>query len=299
MANRLLGCALAAIALLAGACGGGGDGEPASEGDAASSFATPFADNEVYPLFVSSEISVGPNRFLVGLLDDKDAPVGSPRTEMSIDFFELDSSATEPVSHEDMRWVWIDKPYVGIYAGDVRFPDEGRWGAEVTVSGGGIDETVRSSFEVRARPTTPAVGERVPASRTPTATTRRGIERISTDDDPTPRFYERSIADALRAGEPFVAVFATPEFCASATCGPMLDVVERVASGHPQVTFVHVEPYELPADPPDFVPVPAVREWGLPSEPWTFVVDGRGRLAAKFEGAVSASELRAALDQLP
>jgi hypothetical protein len=299
MANRLLGCALVAMAFVTGACGGGDDDVSAPSGGGASSFATPFRDNEVYPLFVSSEVSVGTNRFLVGLLDDQDAPAGSPRIDMNIAFYELERSTTDPASRAHMRWVWIDKPYVGLYAGHVRFPNPGRWGAEVRVSGGGIAETVRSSFEVRSRTSTPELGERVPASKTPTASSPRAIERISTDDDPTPRFYASSIADAVRAGEPFVAVFATPEFCATATCGPMLDVVEGVASSYPGVTFVHVEPYELPAEPPDFVPVPAVEDWGLPSEPWTFVVDGRGRLAAKFEGAVSAPELRATLEQLP
>ena len=37
------------------------------------------------------------------------------------------------------------------------------------------------------------------------------------------------------------------------------------------------------------------KEWGLPSEPWTFVVDGQGRLFAKFEGLVARQEIDAAV----
>ena len=36
-------------------------------------------------------------------------------------------------------------------------------------------------------------------------------------------------------------------------------------------------------------------EWGLLTEPFTFVVDAGGRVAAKFEGFVTEGELEAAL----
>jgi hypothetical protein len=290
--QRLWGLLL--VLLVGAACGSGSDGGPSAQGP--SSFATPYADDEVYPVFVSSEVTVGRNRFLVGLLNDHDAPVGSPRLDMTVEFFDLDESSERPVSQAAMHWVWIDKPYLGLYAGEVTFHDAGEWGAEVHVSGPRLEETVRGRFEVVTKTSTPALGERVPPSDTPTSADAP-IARISTDNDPTPRFYESSIAEAARAGEPFVVVFATPKFCASQTCGPMLDIVERAARGFEDITFVHVEPYELPPDD-GLVPVDAAREWGLPNEPWTFLVNGRGRLAAKFEGAVSVAELRGALRRL-
>ena len=39
-----------------------------------------------------------------------------------------------------------------------------------------------------------------------------------------------------------------------------------------------------------------MREWGLQSEPWVFLVGRDGRIKAKFEGSLSASELRAAVE---
>ena len=42
---------------------------------------------------------------------------------------------------------------------------------------------------------------------------------------------------------------------------------------------------------------PVMAEWGLPSEPWTFVVDGEGIVRAKYEGFVGADELRDAIDE--
>jgi hypothetical protein len=78
----------------------------------------------------------------------------------------------------------------------------------------------------------------------------------------------------------------------------MLDTIKRVARAWPQVSFIHVEPYELPADPSRLEPVRAAIQWGLPTEPWAFVVDRRGRLTAKFEGALAAEELEAQLRKL-
>jgi hypothetical protein len=290
--SLLLGLVL--VGLMA-ACGGE---TTSADGGAPTLFNTPFANEKVYPTFVSSEISVGPNRFLVGLLDNHDAPAGSPKVEMRISFYDLARSKTESVAQEDMEWMWIVRPRVGLYSGEVIFDRAGEWGAVVTVEGNGLSETVRASFEVMPESSTPAIGASVPPSETPTASGRAAIARISTDPHPNPRFYEASIAQAVRAGEPFVAVFATPKFCTSAVCGPMLDNVKEVARTHPETTFIHIEPYELPADPSALEPVASAVEWGLPSEPWAFVVDSKGRLAAKYEGALTQKELDSALTRL-
>ena len=41
-----------------------------------------------------------------------------------------------------------------------------------------------------------------------------------------------------------------------------------------------------------------MKEWHLQSEPWVFVVDRAGRIAAKFEGSVSQRELIAAVQRV-
>lgn len=217
---------------------------------------------------------------------------------MHVSFFDLHRSSTTPVTGARMHWVWIHRPYVGVYEGEVSFDRPGRWGASVRLSGTRVNTTVRSSFDVIQHSSTPGLGERVPASQTPTAEPGRSLRRISTDPHPDPRFYSTSVAEALKRHEPFVVVFATPKFCISKTCGPMLDTVKRVSRDFPHLTFIHVEPYVLPADPSHLQPVPETTQWGLPSEPWTFAVDSRGRLDAKYEGAVSERELHGELEHL-
>ena len=104
-----------------------------------------------------------------------------------------------------------------------------------------------------------------------------------------------SVADSLRAHRPFVVTFATPKFCTSRTCGPVVDVVDAVRrrlAGR-GVRFIHVEVFR--DNDPSRGYNRWMRQWGLASEPWTFVVGGDGRVKVKFEGSVSAGELAAAV----
>ena len=71
--------------------------------------------------------------------------------------------------------------------------------------------------------------------------------------------------DALAAKVPFVVTFATPAYCQSRTCGPIVDVVSAVRKREAgsNVRFIHVEVYE------DNDPAKGenqwFKEWHLPS----------------------------------
>jgi hypothetical protein len=41
-----------------------------------------------------------------------------------------------------------------------------------------------------------------------------------------------------------------------------------------------------------------MRQWGLTTEPWVFLVGRDGRVKSEFEGSVSESELTAAVQRL-
>jgi hypothetical protein len=286
-----------ALALAVAIVGGCSAQDPSSPGDSEPACRESFAGAAAYPVFASSEVVTGRNRFLVGLLDRHDAPTGSPAVDLEVAFSDLGRSGAT-LEPKEMRFVWIDRPYRGLYESTVRFPTAGEWCAHFTIRGEGLDESLKGSFRVAESSETPALGSRPPASDTPTSADVEDLSAISTDPHPNPRFYRYSIADALRLGRPFVVVFSTPKFCTSQVCGPTLKVVKGVARTHRGVIFIHVEPYHLPVGDSGFKPVPAALEWGLPSEPWVFVVDGSGRVAAKFEGIVAPPELRAALARL-
>jgi hypothetical protein len=262
---------------------------------------------ELVPVPIASELAVGRNRFLLNLLDNRNEPLAAPDRPVRLRFFDLATDPTAPASEVATAYLPTTEDLPGLYRAEVEFSCWGEWGVEaVTTEADGSERTGRMIFPVRPVSSTPAVGEAAPPSETPTAASAAEIAAISTDTDPDPDFYTTSVDDAVAAGRPFLVIFSTPAFCRTRTCGPALDIVKSVAPDFDDVAFIHVEPYELamvegqlqPAlsEENQPVPVPAVTEWRLPTEPYIFVVDGDGRVAAKMEGVASAEEIRAALD---
>ena len=150
---------------------------------------------------------------------------------------------------------------------------------------------------VRAKTAAPDVGDLVPASKTPTLANAL-LSQLTTSKKPDRELYRRSIAANVRAKKPFVVVFATPKYCTSRTCGPVVDVVSEVRKRHASsgLSFVHVEIYE--GNDPAKGENRWVREWKLPSEPWVFLVGADGRVRERFEGTLSVRELDAAVRRL-
>ncbi|HEV3484325.1 MAG TPA: hypothetical protein VG106_02885 [Vicinamibacterales bacterium] len=265
---------------------------------------------ELAPVPVNQEIAVGENRLLFNVLDRQNQSIASAETSLSLRFFDLAASRTQPAAEADGAYMDILPGRPGLYRAEVNLTTAGEWGVEATATQAGAATRMgRFVFTVREASTTPPIGQPAPASDTPTASTPDEIRNISTDDDPDPDFYRESVASAIAAREPFAVVFATPAFCRTATCGPALDVVKSAASEFKgRMEFIHVEPYELEivdgslqpvlSDQNLPVSVPATNEWGLPTEPYIFVVDAQGNVSAKFEGIAAVDELRVAFEEV-
>jgi hypothetical protein len=266
---------------------------------------------ELLPIPVSSELAVGQNRVLVNLVDNANQQLASPERLVELRFFDLAADPATPAISIAAVYMPTTETLPGLYrAAPVNFPCWGDWGLEaITTEPDGSQRTGRMLFNVRSATTTPAIGAEAPASQTPTATTADEIAAISTDTSPDPDFYTISIDEALADHRPFLVIFSTPAFCATRTCGPALDIVKHSAAEHTgDIAFIHVEPYELQLvdgraqlvldDNNRPVVVDAVLEWGLPTEPYIVVVDGAGRVSAKFEGVAAEDEIEAALAQV-
>ena len=180
-------------------------------------------------------------------------------------------------------------------AAAVPLPAAGIWNAVVTLTADGKAETATNAFTVLSKEATPAVGDAAPAARTPTLQDVGGnAAKISSAGPADTALLQDSVPDLLAAHRPFVVAFATPKFCTSRICGPIVKIVENVQQamqGTP-MAFVHAEIYKQ-LDPTKGT-APWVDAWRLPTEPWVFVVDARGRITAKFEGAVTEQELETA-----
>jgi hypothetical protein len=311
--KRRAWAAVAAIGLVLVACSGPGASAAPSEAGQYPGWpgsGSVVANGDFIPVLVSAEVGKGDSRLLITLQDGAGRTLAAPDVTVDESFYDLAASTDTPVGQTTGTFRWLIPDSKAIYTSHADFAQGGDWGMEVTGhEAGKSDRTARMTFSVREKTETPAIGAAAPASDTLTATDPAAIVAISTDQDPDPSLYTLSVKDAIAAGKPFVLVFATPLFCTSGTCGPALDLVKQVMPAYVgRVNFIHVEPYLLQVtdgrtQPALDVlghpqPVRAVVEWGLPTEPFVFVVNAQGKVAAKFEGMAYPDELTAALDAL-
>lgn len=244
----------------------------------------------------SGTIGTGTQRVIIAMVD--------PETQAFL--ASEDAAATAllrdedgtPIGTYDLDFLWTVPGVRGVYVGYFDIPAAGVY--QVSVTQDGHAETPPSGFVAVEDPIGISLGEPAPLSDTRTSSDVADLSLITTDPEPDPSLYELSIADAVTNGRPSVIVFATPAFCTTQACGPMLAQVSDLARDHPGVDFVHVEVYEdLQVDDfNDLEPVDAVIEWELPSEPWVYVVDAGGVVVAAFEGALGDRELTSVLEGL-
>ncbi|MGH8953225.1 MAG: TlpA family protein disulfide reductase [Acidimicrobiia bacterium] len=286
MNKKRLTTTLATSLLVVAGCSSGGSGA-----------ADTGIPEDAFAIVANADLAVGPQRLLVGLATTDADSYAAPDLSVEIDLYPPDS--TEPSISVPGVFIWTTPEVRGLYRAQVDFDVSGTWRVSVHTGDVGTP-TEPTPFNVAEDGLTPGVGDPALPVSTPVAVNPDEIAEISTDTTPDPRFYMVSLDDAIDSGSPTVVVFATPAFCETATCGPMLDTVNEISPDYPDVTFIHVEVYEnLDATSREELRlVEAVEAWNLPSEPWVFVIDGVGVVTAKFEGTVDSQELQQAVEDL-
>src|SRR5262249_39641039 len=141
----------------------------------------------------------------------------------------------------------------------------------------------------------PIPGDTAPTAASPTKADPLGAQQICTRIPPCP-LHAVSLADVVGRGKPVLVLFATPEFCQTAYCGQVLDVLLTIVPSYrSKVDVVHVEVYEKNPQGPL---ISTVQKWNLQSEPWCFGVDGTGHITARLDSAFDRAEMQAILDGL-
>lgn len=238
---------------------------------------------------INTDVAVGPNRLVISLRDSEGKLVADPNLKLKVRVFPAGSDKV--ASDATSEFVWIHEGDRGLYTANVEMPEAGQWEVEV-VPAGEPDVALRALVKASSRSSTPPIGSEAPKTQTKTATSAGGdLRAISTDDKPDPDLYKMSIAEAVTSGRPTVIAFSTPARCSSNMCGPVIDVIKAAKNAHPEANFIHVEIYDEPQNLNNDAVVPAVKEWGLPTEPWVFVVDASGKVTHKFESVVSRQEI--------
>lgn len=252
------------------------------------------ASSEAFGQVASSpgSIGTGEQRVLVAVRDLGSGEMLAAPDDIPV--ATLRDSNGAPLGEYDATFVWTIPDIAGLYAFHVEIPEAARY--QLTLDSSSFGDLAPIGFEAVDNPRPVQQGEAAPRSETRTLNDTP-LEDLTTDPTPDESFYEMTVAEAVSQG-PSVLVFATPAWCTTQTCGPMLDQVQDMSADFPGLNYVHVEIFENihVLDREDLVLVPAVQEWALPSEPWLFVTDSTGSVAARFEGAVADSELRAALE---
>lgn len=316
---------VAALSLLT-ACGGSGQAttatkaSPAATGPAAAR-ATPTQQGDGFQAqVVSAEPLVGLNRFSLGIIDQRTkAPL--PDAKVHMRFFEVQGNqgtlraeadgvfrapareaglATTVAHHHPDGTVHNHsnaEADVGVYVVEVTFEKAGPWGVEAQVQApDGRQGVVRIGFDVAATTRTPLPGQPAPRSRQPTVRDVQDIAQIDSSAQPEPALHDITIADAIASGKPTLVLFATPGYCSSRFCGPEMEIMKKIMPRYAgRVNFIHIEVYK---DFAKLTPSDTFTEWHLTTEPWFFLIDGKGIITARFDGPTTGAELEGALAQV-
>jgi len=321
---RIVPAALAVVAgaVLLGACGG--DESPEETGDApvdapaAGTFPKPQGTlddliseigptNEIVASQSGAVFEPGDKRFGFGLFDVG----GTQITDADVAIYAAEGASGEAIGPFPARIenLQTEPEFVAettaeddakvVYVADVPFDEPGEWRLAAVVNGpdGPVAAPMNSSVMIKEQTEIPDLDEPAPEMHTPTLAEVGGdVESIDTRQPPS-SMHGDDLADVL-GEKPVVLLFATPALCLSRVCGPVVDVAEQVKAEYgDEVAFIHQEIY-VDNEPGPQNLRPQVKEYGLFTEPWLFVIDRSGDVATRIEGAFSVSELEDALDPL-
>jgi hypothetical protein len=320
----LIAAGAAALSLALGACGSGGSGDSADATQAADQpapavSAFPPAGGKTLDQILSSShaqhsnlvvsptgrvFEPGENRFGFGVftvsrqqVTDAQvaiyaAPSGGGKATGPYPA-SIESLAVSPQFESQTTKTDPDAAHA-VYVTHLNLDHAGDWDLIALIEqGDGYSATLLPTIHVGGFDRIPAVGQRPPAIHTPTAADVHGD--LSKIDTRTPHddMHDVDFADAL-GHKPIVLLFATPALCQSRTCGPVVDAAEEVKSQYGnKVDFIHMEVYKHNNASDGLRP--QLKEFGLPTEPWLFVVDRNGVVSTRIEGAFSATELEDAV----
>lgn len=207
----------------------------------------------------------------------------------------VETLATKPAFRADTTAEDPDAARV-VYSTRLNLPSAGEWRVAAIIKEDGelrgtpLPTAVVGEFERIPRPGQPAS-----AIHTPTAQDVGGdLSKITTRIPPDSQ-NKVDYAEAL-GKEPIVLLFATPEFCQSRVCGPVVDVAEQAKQEYgDKAAFIHMEIYNQ-NDPAKRVRQ-QVRAFHLPTEPYLFTIDRAGVVRAAVEGPFGLKLMREAVDK--
>lgn len=265
---------------------------------AAAAFLTAACSAGTEPLAVvasnGASIGTGEQRILIALVDPETNAYLATENDAATALLRNENGS--PLGEYELDFVWTVPGVRGVYVGYFEIPEAGVY--QLSVEREGLAESGPTGFVTVDNPPMVGPGDPAPLSETRLGADVDDLSLITSDPQPSPDLYEMTVAEAVSNGTPSLVVFATPAFCTTQSCGPMLSQVKDLKFDYPGIDFVHVEIYEdLQVETNEELEVvDSVLEWQLPSEPWIYIIDADGVVVAAFEGAVNDNELTSVLD---
>jgi hypothetical protein len=304
----LRGTGLVGLGAVLTACGGGeGSGSgataPGTDGAAdgadlanAALEAAGVADGApvLTPIVATFEVLTGPTgRIQFGLLDAENSPL----LDADVQVWVVDAQAGEVVTGP-VEPVFFGEGLGarGVYVFEPALETAGLLDLVVATDGGASVGTAALRVIAPEESAVVRPGEQFPSFATPTAADPMGLEELCTRTPPC-GMHELSLDEALTTGSPVVLTVSTPKYCATAVCGPVVDVVleAKESRASDDILFIHAEVFtDAGNTPTDYV----TEDLALPTEPWTWVIGADGVVVDRFDGPVVAPLLEQALDRL-
>lgn len=144
----------------------------------------------------------------------------------------------------------------------------------------------------------PRVGQPLPPTGVPTTTEHLDVMPICTRN-PQCEFHEHDFESVLGSGTAVAVLLASPRYCATNVCGPILEMLIETTAGRDNLAVLHTEVYQNPTEVEDLFDarlVPLATDYSLVYEPVLFVADGDGVLQARGDIVLDIDEMNAMLD---
>jgi hypothetical protein len=275
--------------LVVAACGGAQNPAPR-----ATATTTTLAQGlSLAPVFLPQQPAGVELRLPLALADAQGALVDDPPSELAVRVGNADTGELgEPVvveRHDD----GVPRPYFPL---TTTFPEPGNWRIATEVDGMPA-QIVVAALEPGQTAAVPVVGEQLISVPTPTTQDALGVDPLCTAEPACP-LHATSLDTAIGADKAIALLIATPAFCQTAICGPVLDLlVNRHDQYADVVTMIHAEVYPNEAAV-GTTTTDVVKAYGLPWEPSLFLALPDGTITNRLDYTFDQRELDEALATL-
>jgi hypothetical protein len=171
------------------------------------------------------------------------------------------------------------------------FPAPGLYDLTATYGGSEMSSNIEVLDPSRIGP--PVVGQPLPPVDSPTTERALLVDPLCSRVPACP-FHAANLEGAVGGGVPIVMLVATPAYCETAVCGPIVDLLIEQAEGRTDLVVLHEEVYRNPKGQRELAdaqlaPVPDAYE--LRFEPVLYVTDRNGTIVARADAIVDRGEL--------